>query len=89
MAKRVNLTPAQRREVLERDHFECVKCGRGGRFSDWILEVDHINDDPSDNRPKNLQTLCVKCHNTKHPWRWNKANYRVFTFAERKQHFGY
>lgn len=26
------------------------------------LQVDHINGDPSDNRPENLQTLCCMCH---------------------------
>jgi hypothetical protein len=26
------------------------------------LQVDHINGDPTDNRPKNLQTLCANCH---------------------------
>ena len=27
-----------------------------------FLEVDHINGDPKDNRPENLQTLCKHCH---------------------------
>ena len=26
------------------------------------LQVDHINGDPTDNRPENLQTLCSNCH---------------------------
>lgn len=26
------------------------------------LQVDHINGDPTDNRPENLQTLCANCH---------------------------
>ena len=26
------------------------------------LQVDHKNGDPSDNRPRNLQTLCANCH---------------------------
>ena len=51
---------AVRLKVLDRDNWECVKCGRGGR-----LEVDHI-------KPlevggdmyglDNLQTLCRYCH---------------------------
>lgn len=30
-----------------------------------MLDVDHINGDPSDNRSKNLQTLCKCCHSYK------------------------
>jgi hypothetical protein len=29
---------------------------------DGMLDVDHINGNPSDNRSKNLQTLCKCCH---------------------------
>jgi len=32
---------------------------------DGMLDVDHINGDPSDNRPINLQTLCKCCHSYK------------------------
>jgi hypothetical protein len=34
-------------------------------FWDGMLEVDHKNGDPSDNRPTNLQTLCSCCHKYK------------------------
>ena len=52
-----------RRLALERDHYTCRECGRGGR-----MEVDHI-------QPKhkggplyaleNLQSLCYGCHKAK------------------------
>ena len=29
---------------------------------DGQLDTDHINSDPTDNRPENLQTLCKCCH---------------------------
>lgn len=29
---------------------------------DGMLDVDHKNGDPTDNRPRNLQTLCKCCH---------------------------
>ena len=30
--------------------------------ADWQLDADHINGDPTDNRPENIQTLCKCCH---------------------------
>ena len=32
---------------------------------DAQLEVDNINGNPEDNRPRNLQTLCANCHKFK------------------------
>jgi hypothetical protein len=32
---------------------------------DGMLDVDHIDGDPSNNEPKNLQTLCKNCHSYK------------------------
>ena len=29
---------------------------------DGMLDTDHINGNPSDNRPQNMQTLCKCCH---------------------------
>lgn len=68
--------------ILLRDDFKCTKCGVGGRNSDYILEVHHINpkslgglDDES-----NLTTLCIACHDTIH---YGKP-VRPATFALRK-----
>ncbi|QDY69807.1 HNH endonuclease [Qingshengfaniella alkalisoli] len=52
---------AMRMQALERDGWQCVRCGERRR-----LEVDHI--EPVRNRPdlsytlSNLQTLCGRCH---------------------------
>jgi len=40
---------------------KCRKCGRKSK-----LHVHHINGDPLDNRPKNLEALCASCHQKHH-----------------------
>ena len=79
------LTLVERFAVLERDDFRCRICGIGGRKSDWILEVDHIDGNGKNHDPDNLQTLCVKCHNNKHVWRWSLPKFRIFRFSERRR----
>ncbi|OLS50589.1 HNH endonuclease [Rhodovulum sulfidophilum] len=55
---------ALRMQILERDGFRCVCCGKRGR-----LEVDHIQ--PVRTHPElafargNLQSLCPACHTRK------------------------
>ena len=43
--------------VLRRDGWTCQRCGRHAP-----LEVHHVNQVPTDNRPENLTTLCRRCH---------------------------
>ena len=55
---------ALRMSILERDGFQCRKCGARGK-----LEVDHVK--PVRDRPdlayepSNLQSLCPRCHTRK------------------------
>jgi 5-methylcytosine-specific restriction endonuclease McrA len=66
-----------RLQVLRRDHYRCVRCGRSGRFprrSRWEpfvptgpyvgLHVHHVNplSRGGSNNPENLETLCIWCH---------------------------
>ena len=48
-----------RRAVLERDGYQCVRCGKRSR-----LEADHIVSlaEGGQHHPDNGQTLCRKCH---------------------------
>lgn len=39
----------------------CEKCGARPESS-RDLHADHIDMDPSNNSPSNVQTLCVRCH---------------------------
>lgn len=55
-----------RKVVLERDNYRCVRCGSENR-----LHVHHRNgwnpDDISTHEPDNLETLCASCHRKLHP----------------------
>lgn len=52
----------------------CEECGDGKGYwaGDYfvrrssILTVHHIDEDITNNKPENLQTLCRKCHTKKH-----------------------
>lgn len=72
-----------RREILERDDFRCVFCGSGGRFSDIILEIDHITPRSAGggNEPENLRTLCQLCHLIRH----GRKPKVLGTFTDRKR----
>lgn len=61
--QRKTVNAKMRFEVFKRCDFRCVICGEDG--SDNRLEVDHINENPSDNRLDNLQILCSLCNKGK------------------------
>jgi 5-methylcytosine-specific restriction endonuclease McrA len=78
--------------ILERDRIQCRVCGRGdflipiarGRSRSGLL-IHHLNEDPADNRPENLITLCQPCHGIHHksattPFTWF-ADYTVSATA--------
>ncbi len=47
--------------------YKCESCGinewLGGRI---VLELHHVNGDPTDNRLENIQLLCPNCHSRTH-----------------------
>lgn len=63
--KRKQINPATRMIVLERDNRRCQICGATAADG-YRLELHHINFDPTDNYPCNLQTLCNQCHKGLH-----------------------
>ena len=61
---------AVRQYLIERDIYECVKCGNKG---EWMgeklsLQLDHINGNNKDNRLDNYRWLCPNCHSQTETW---------------------
>lgn len=52
-----------RQKILLRDDFTCVYCGF--RAEKWQI-VDHIDGDPENHSPFNLQVICQMCNLVKH-----------------------
>lgn len=59
--KRKTLSHKMRYAVLTRDNYRCVKCGNTAK-DNVRIEIDHIDDNPSNNVIDNLQTLCQLCN---------------------------
>ena len=62
-AEHAKVDRAMRYEVLRRDGFRCVRCGRGAKDG-VTLHVDHIRPVSRGGRSTmgNLQTLCEDCN---------------------------
>lgn len=58
-----------RKAVYKRDGYTCQHCGRqGGPFGNAELHCHHIRpkSEGGTHHPRNLQTLCWRCHNAEH-----------------------
>ena len=58
------LTPSLRYDILKRDNFKCVICGRTPKRDGITLHVDHIIPVSKGGKtePENLRTLCSICN---------------------------
>lgn len=63
-AERQKMTPSLRYEILKRDKFRCVICGRTAEKDGIKLHVDHIIPISKGGKtePNNLRTLCDECN---------------------------
>ena len=60
----------KRKQVLERDNWECQKCKERGGYSKatTVHHIKHLTDRPDlALTGSNLVSLCSTCHNEEHP----------------------
>ena len=51
------------KKIKDERNWTCEKCGiQVSQFDHTFMEVHHKNKIKTDNRPSNLQCLCIKCH---------------------------
>lgn len=64
--------PSIKKRVLDEQliSYECYICKNDGHWNNksLVLQLDHKNGDPTDNRLDNLQFLCPNCHSQTHNW---------------------
>lgn len=63
-----NLSHYVRNYLLEETQHKCSKCGWSQvniHTGNVPLEIDHIDDNPFNHSPDNLQVLCPNCHSIK------------------------
>lgn len=76
----------KRKEILKRDHNECQRCKKLGRFNkaECVHHIKHLK-----NRAdlalddSNLISLCNTCHNEVHPEKLHRYDKKKFTNEER------
>ena len=56
--------PKRRERLLKESNYKCSQCGYDKTRPDGktILEIDHVDGDPSNNNKSNLRVLCPNCH---------------------------
>lgn len=60
----------KRRQILERDNYECQRCKRDGGYSraTTVHHIKHLEQFPElALADENLESLCGVCHNIEHP----------------------
>jgi hypothetical protein len=62
--KRKHFTEAVRREVIRNQKGKCARCKR--KLTPYGFDLDHRNNNPSNNKSSNCQVLCTICHRRKH-----------------------
>ncbi len=62
---RTQLTKKQRKEIVDKQGGICARKGCNTHVTTHS-QLHHKNKDKSDNRPRNREFLCIKCHKKIH-----------------------
>jgi predicted nucleic acid-binding Zn ribbon protein len=80
-----------RRYLTETLGYKCSSCG----ISEWnnksiVLEIDHIDGNPENNRPENIRFICPNCHSQTDTYKaknvGNGRHYRRTRYSEGKSY---
>jgi hypothetical protein len=63
LPRRLHIKTTTRLEILRDFNYRCVYCGNTS--NDSRLQIDHIDEDASNNKKENLQILCEPCNKGK------------------------
>jgi 5-methylcytosine-specific restriction endonuclease McrA len=76
----------KRDKILERDHYECQKHKKQGRFAKatCVHHIKHLKDRPDlALADDNLISLCDSCHNEEHPEKLHLNDKKKFVNEEK------
>lgn len=66
----------KRKNILERDHYECQRCRREKheyKRATTVHHIKHLKEHPElAFEDSNLESLCNECHNEEHPEKFKK-----------------
>lgn len=76
-----SISPDLKKQVLERDNYQCRKCGRLNKLRVYHMNLSNYYDD--DHVKDNLITLCGSCHTNLHLKKWKLEDIGIPTPKER------
>lgn len=66
-------------KVLQRDNYTCNYCGFMNLKG---MQVNHINGNPKNNDPSNMEVICRECHTITHSGLWCEVRALIDCYAE-------
>jgi len=71
-----------RKQILERDNYTCQYCGIQRKEH---MQINHINGNPKNHSPDNLEVICSSCHKITHSGLWT-VEFKVLDVYEESKY---